>query len=180
MVLFKPVMVEKKADLNTIPVVNGQYVVVIDANELYLDKDGAREKVSQNVYIQADEPSSPKAGDIWMEIAPPNSEVMAGTWKFSTINGDWPSEETNYYDASEAPTSYAPLTLNGATEIYGLYIYTNPSDFTKLEAYSYFPSADGGPEGVLKIGDTLTFPEDYPDGGRLLPILQVYFEKISD
>ena len=68
MALFKPVMVEKKADLNTVPVVDGQYVVVIDANELYLDKDTVREKVSQNVYIQAEAPTNPKNGDIWFEI----------------------------------------------------------------------------------------------------------------
>lgn len=68
MALFKPVMVEKKADLNTVPVVNGQYVVVIDANELYLDKDGAREKISQNIYIQAAAPTAPKNGDIWFQI----------------------------------------------------------------------------------------------------------------
>ena len=42
--------------------------VEFDVNELYLDKDGVREKVSQNTYIQAAAPATPKTGDIWIEI----------------------------------------------------------------------------------------------------------------
>lgn len=70
MSLFKPVMVNKKTDLTEekIPIIDGQYIIVIDANELYLDKNGVREKVSQNVYIQATEPKDPKNGDIWFQI----------------------------------------------------------------------------------------------------------------
>jgi hypothetical protein len=37
----------------------------MDKNELYLDKAGKREKVSQNVYTQASEPVNAKIGDIW-------------------------------------------------------------------------------------------------------------------
>lgn len=69
MALFKPVMVSNKADLDSVAIVDGQYIVVINANELYLDKGEVREKVSQNVYIQMDEPSNPKTGDIWVEIS---------------------------------------------------------------------------------------------------------------
>ena len=67
-VFFKPVMVNNKKDLDTVSIVDGQYIVVIDANELYLDKNGIREKVSQNIYIQAEEPTNPKNGDIWFQI----------------------------------------------------------------------------------------------------------------
>ena len=35
---FKPVMVKNKKDLDSIPKNPGQYIVVIDAGELYLDK----------------------------------------------------------------------------------------------------------------------------------------------
>jgi len=65
MAMFKPVMVLDKNSLDTVEIVDGQYIVVINANELYLDKDGKREKISQNVYIQADAPVGMKDGDIW-------------------------------------------------------------------------------------------------------------------
>ena len=66
MAQFKPIMVENKDNLQNVNIVDGQYIVVMDKNELYLDKAGKREKVSQNVYIQADEPTNMKAGDIWL------------------------------------------------------------------------------------------------------------------
>ena len=66
---FKPIMVNNKLDLDTVPFADGQYIVVIDKGELYLDKEGKREKVSQNVYIQAEAPKNPKPGDIWFAIA---------------------------------------------------------------------------------------------------------------
>ena len=69
---FKPVMVQSKANLGAIGADPGQYIVVIDSGELYLDKEdgnGAvtRVKVSQNVYIQPETPApaNAKAGDIW-------------------------------------------------------------------------------------------------------------------
>lgn len=66
MAQFKPIMVNNKNDLDTVPRVAGQYIVVINANELYLDKnDAERVKVSQNVYTQAETPTNAKAGDIW-------------------------------------------------------------------------------------------------------------------
>lgn len=68
--LFKPVVVDRKIDLtaDNVPIINGQYIVVIDSNELYLDKDNIRTKVSQNIFIQADKPLTPKNGDIWFQI----------------------------------------------------------------------------------------------------------------
>lgn len=67
MSLFKPVLVENKTKLNTVPIIDGQYIIVIDANELYLDHQGSREKASQNVYIQLNYPESPKEGDIFLQ-----------------------------------------------------------------------------------------------------------------
>lgn len=71
MAQFKPIMVNNKDDLTNVKPVAGQYIVVINANELYLDKGSTlaeRVKVSQNVYIQATEPTNVKSGDIWMQI----------------------------------------------------------------------------------------------------------------
>ena len=65
MAQFKPIMVENKDNLQNVKIVDGQYIVVMDKNELYLDKAGKREKVSQNVYTQASEPVNAKIGDIW-------------------------------------------------------------------------------------------------------------------
>lgn len=71
MAQFKPIMVEKKEDLNKIPIKAGQYIVITDeaANEVYLDKTNTdRIKVNQNVFMQSNEPDSPRIGDIWIEI----------------------------------------------------------------------------------------------------------------
>ena len=73
---FKPVMVENKKDLDSIPKNPGQYIVVTDAGELYLDKikgqEVIREKTSQNIYLQpesAEAPKNAKEGDLWFVIA---------------------------------------------------------------------------------------------------------------
>lgn len=81
MAIFKPVMVQSKATLDErdadnklkIPVIPGQYIVVIDENELYLDKEGGRVKVSQNIYIQpeSNEPTNMKTGDVWFVTEEP-------------------------------------------------------------------------------------------------------------
>ena len=42
---FSPVITTKNK-LNTISIVNGQYIVVTDTNELYLDKNGTRKRIS--------------------------------------------------------------------------------------------------------------------------------------
>jgi hypothetical protein len=70
MAIFKPVMVQSKATLNTVEPKAGQYIVVIDENELYLDKSDKKEgrvKVSQNIYIQPESnvPTNAKTGDVW-------------------------------------------------------------------------------------------------------------------
>lgn len=71
MAQFKPIMVEKKEDLDKIPIKAGQYIVITNeaANEVYLDKTNTeRIKVNQNVYMQDFEPQDARIGDIWIEI----------------------------------------------------------------------------------------------------------------
>lgn len=71
MAQFKPVMVQSKATLDTVPLQAGQYIVVINENELYLDKPEGRVKVSQNIYIQPEDtaPINAKEGDVWFVTA---------------------------------------------------------------------------------------------------------------
>lgn len=68
MAIFKPIMVQKKENLSSVTKKGGQYIVVIDENELYLDKsETERVKVSQNIYIQPESnvPTNAKNGDVW-------------------------------------------------------------------------------------------------------------------
>jgi len=78
MAQFKPVMVAQKTNLDTIIKKAGQYVVVLDAGEVYIDKlEGGtvvRKKASQNVYIQDTEPTTPSNGDIWFVTAEENAD----------------------------------------------------------------------------------------------------------
>lgn len=74
MAIFKPIMVQKKENLSTVEKRGGQYIVVIDENELYLDKsETERVKVSQNIYIQSEsnEPTNMKNGDVWFVTEEP-------------------------------------------------------------------------------------------------------------
>ena len=66
MAQFKPIMVANKTGLADVAVVVGQYIVVIDSNELYLDTKNGRVKVSQNVYVSKSAPAQPKKGDVWL------------------------------------------------------------------------------------------------------------------
>ena len=72
MSLFKPVMVGTKTNLDTVELIEGQYIIVLDKSELYVDKrkNGAliREKANQNIYCQNSEPIEAKNGDFWFEI----------------------------------------------------------------------------------------------------------------
>ena len=61
--LFKPVMVNNKIDLNKVEKKPGQYIVVNDVGEVYIDKELkngniVRERSSQNIFI------NPLEGDI--------------------------------------------------------------------------------------------------------------------
>ena len=68
MAQFKPVMVNEKANLMNVPIVDGQYIVVVDSKEIYLDRGAERVKMSNNTVTQATEPVNPVKGDVWFEI----------------------------------------------------------------------------------------------------------------
>lgn len=80
MAQFKPIMVAKKENLDSISKIAGQYIVVLDASEVYIDKqigtEVVREKASQNIYMQTESaiPENPKTGDIWFVIEEENAE----------------------------------------------------------------------------------------------------------
>ena len=67
--LFQPIIVEKKKDLVSLSVVNGQFIVVIDTQEIFLDKGNKRIQIgkSQDIYVSSDEPSSPSEGQLWFK-----------------------------------------------------------------------------------------------------------------
>lgn len=73
--VFKPIMVQKEANLSNVDLIAGQYIVVLDTQRIYLDKlvsDNKVERVkasNENLYVQADAPTLPKEGDIWVEIS---------------------------------------------------------------------------------------------------------------
>lgn len=70
MAQFQPIMVNEKANLDSVTVIDGQYIVVVDTNEIYIDKDGVRTKVSgANVTVGTAEPANPAEGDIWIVTA---------------------------------------------------------------------------------------------------------------
>lgn len=73
MAQFKPVMIDLKEKLKDIDKKEGQYIIVVDKNEVYVDKlvDGeiVREKVSQNIYsgTTPNLNGNYKDGDIWIQ-----------------------------------------------------------------------------------------------------------------
>lgn len=73
MSLFKPVLVEHKTSLDSVTKVNGQYIIVVDTKEIYVDKlaaDGTVERVGVNrgnVFLQSNAPENPVEGDIWLQ-----------------------------------------------------------------------------------------------------------------
>ena len=73
MSLFKPVLVEHKTSLDSVTKVNGQYIIVVDTKEIYVDRlaaDGTIERVGVNrgnVFLQSNVPENPAEGDIWLQ-----------------------------------------------------------------------------------------------------------------
>jgi hypothetical protein len=73
MSLFKPVLVEHKTSLDSVTKVNGQYIIVVDTKEIYVDRlavDGTVERVGVNrgnVFLQSNAPLNPVEGDIWLQ-----------------------------------------------------------------------------------------------------------------
>ena len=66
MAAFKPVLVDVKEKLKNLDIIDGQYIIVLETNELFVDRKGTREKVSQNIYMQPDSPTNAAEGDIWL------------------------------------------------------------------------------------------------------------------
>lgn len=70
--LFKPVLVNNKDkfDEDTIPKIDGQYIIIADSKEIYIDEkigeNIERKRVNKNIYIQSGEPVNPIVGDIWI------------------------------------------------------------------------------------------------------------------
>lgn len=179
MAIFKPVMVKNKNDLNNIVPVPGQYIIVTDANELYLDKGFTlkeREKVSQNIYIQATEPTNMKKDDIWFVIEPelPDTKYIKGTWKLNSF-------DTSVYIKDTAEDIMVPFILNSQTQLYGMYISLQYYDGNQtLIIHGTFDTQDGPPEGpTLKLGDEIMFGNEI-ENELLLKILQNFFIKISN
>ena len=67
--LFQPIIVEQKKDLVSLSVVNGQFIVVIDTQEIFLDKGNERIQIgkSQSIHVGPEEPSLPSEGQLWFE-----------------------------------------------------------------------------------------------------------------
>lgn len=65
---FQPVLVATASKLNTVAIKDGQYIIVTDVNELYVDMDGVRKRVSNKAFVQKekDAPINPVKGDIWV------------------------------------------------------------------------------------------------------------------
>ena len=81
MSLFKPVLVEHKTSLDSVTKVNGQYIIVVDTKEIYVDRlaaDGTVERVGVNrgnVFLQSNEPESKAEGDIWLQTEETEADV---------------------------------------------------------------------------------------------------------
>ena len=71
---FTPVMVKSHDNLKDVPLKEGQYIVVIDSNEIYLDRklksDASivRDRLSYRVTIGETEPIDNNVGDLWLEL----------------------------------------------------------------------------------------------------------------
>lgn len=68
MAQFKPYKV-LSTQLSSLPIVEGQLVIVTDTQEIYLDSNAGRILISSadtNVVISATEPVGQNAGDLWL------------------------------------------------------------------------------------------------------------------
>ena len=69
MSLFKPVLVETKSKLDTVDIIDGQYIIVVDTKEIYVDKGIQRLPMSRSgFFIQAEQPIDAAEGDIWFQL----------------------------------------------------------------------------------------------------------------
>lgn len=68
MAQFKPYKV-LSTQLSSLPIVEGQLVIVTDTQEIYLDSNAGRILISSadtNVVVSATEPVGQNAGDLWL------------------------------------------------------------------------------------------------------------------
>ena len=68
MAIFKPYKV-LSTQLSSLPIVEGQLVIVTDTQEIYLDSNAGRILISSadtNVVVSATEPVGQNAGDLWL------------------------------------------------------------------------------------------------------------------
>lgn len=68
MAQFKPYKV-LSTQLSSLPIVDGQLVIVTDTQEIYLDSNAGRILISSadtNVVISDTEPTGQNAGDLWL------------------------------------------------------------------------------------------------------------------
>lgn len=68
MAMFKPYKV-LSTQLSSLPIVDGQLVIVTDTQEIYLDSNAGRILISSadtNVVISDTEPTGQNAGDLWL------------------------------------------------------------------------------------------------------------------
>ena len=69
MSLFKPVLVETKSKLDTVAITDGQYIIVVDTKEIFVDKGTERIPVNRSgIFIQANEPTNAVEGDVWFQL----------------------------------------------------------------------------------------------------------------
>lgn len=70
MALFKPYRVTS-SQLSSLPILDGQLILVTDTQEMYLDNNTDRVLISSktpDISISASEPSSQNAGDLWLVL----------------------------------------------------------------------------------------------------------------
>ena len=63
---FQPVLVSGSKKLSTVKIKNGQYIIVTDTNEVYVDMDNVRKRTSTKAFVQSTAPDNPIEGDIWL------------------------------------------------------------------------------------------------------------------
>jgi hypothetical protein len=63
---FQPVLVSDASKLSTVEIKDGQYIIVTDTNEVYVDMNNVRKRTSTKAFVQSTAPTNPIEGDIWL------------------------------------------------------------------------------------------------------------------
>ena len=121
MSLFKPVLVEHKTSLDSVTKVNGQYIIVVDTKEIFVDKADAdgnivRANVSRSgVFIQAEEPANAVEGDLWFQ-----TEVELATLATFIVKGpDFEPPVTFEYEEGMTWEDFISSEYNINNQFYG-------------------------------------------------------------